>query len=170
MPDVTRAELIVCAARGHVVPGATIDPLEQHHLAVARPTVDGRRLAQCLRCGAWTVVDAPKPGVGKAVPSLDAIERPRRGPALRQAIVLRVISIDRAFHTVAFAATAIAALAIRWNIDAFHGWASSLLRTLSSARSGRGGANAHGIVAGLLTHLANVDPHSLAVLAAPSTN
>jgi uncharacterized membrane protein (DUF2068 family) len=166
MADSTRAELFVCVVRGHARPGAAIDPLEEHHHVVVRPTVDGRRLAQCLRCGTWAVVDAPAPGAGKPLPSLDALERPRRGKALRQAILLRVISVDRAFHTVAFAAVAIAALAVRWNLDAIHGWASSLLRSLSSARAGTGGVNAHGITAGLLTHLAQVDPHSLAVLAA----
>ena len=166
MSDATRAELFVCAVRGHVAPGATIDPLEEHHLVLVRPTVDGRRLAQCLRCGAWAMVDAPAEGAGRALPSLDELERPRRGKALRQAIVLRVISVDRAFHTVAFVATAIAALAVRWNVDSIHGWASSMLKALSNARAGRGGINAHGITAGLLKRLANVDPHSLAVLAA----
>ena len=168
MPDSgsSRAELAVCAGRGHSAPGATIEPLEAHHHVVVRPTVDGRRLAQCLRCGTWAVVDPPAPGTGKPLPSLDQLERPRRGKALRQAIVLRVISVDRAFHTVAFGATAVAALAVRWNLDAIHGWASGMLHALSSARSGRGGVSAHGLTAGLLTHLAQVDPHSLAVLAA----
>ena len=159
----------MCAVRGHHIPGAAIDPLEAHHHVIVRPMVDGRRLAQCLRCGTWSVIDAPAPGTGKPVASLDDLERPRRGKALRQAIVLRVISIDRAFHTIAFAATAIAALAVRWNLDAIHGWASSMLRSLSSARSGGGGVNAHGLTAGLLTHLAQVKPHSLAVLAAIAT-
>jgi uncharacterized membrane protein (DUF2068 family) len=166
MADTSRAELAVCALRGHSVPGAAIDPLEPHHHLVVRPTVDGRRLAQCLRCGTWAVVDAPASGAGKPLASLEELERPRRGKALRQAIVLRVISLDRAFHTIAFSATAIAALAVRWKLDAIHGWASSMLRALSSARSGRGGVNAHGLTSGLLTHLAQVDPHSLAVLAA----
>jgi uncharacterized membrane protein (DUF2068 family) len=166
MADSSRVELIVCAVRGHYRPGATIDPLEHHHYVVVRPTVDGRRLAQCLRCGTWALVDVPGPGVGAPLASVDQLERPRRGKALRQAVVLRLISIDRVFHTLAFAATAVAALAIRGNVDAIHGWASSLLGALSSARSGRGGVNAHGLVAGLLTHLAQVDPHSLAVLAA----
>jgi uncharacterized membrane protein (DUF2068 family) len=166
MAESTRAELFVCVVRGHVVPGAAIDPLEEHHYVVVRPTVDGRRLAQCLRCGTWDMVDPPAPGTGKPLASLDQLERPRRGKALRQAITLRVISADRALHTLAFAATAVAAVAVRWNLDAIHGWASGLLRALSSARSGSGGVNAHGFTAGLLTHLAQVDPHSLAVLAA----
>jgi uncharacterized membrane protein (DUF2068 family) len=156
----------VCALRGHNVPGASIEPLEESHYLIVRPTVDGRRLAQCLRCGTWALVDAPAPGTGTPLPALEALDRPRRGAALRQAILLRVISVDRAFHTVAFAATAIAALAIRWNLNAVRGWASSLLGALSSARAGRGGVNAHGITVGLLTHLSQLNPHSLTILAA----
>jgi uncharacterized membrane protein (DUF2068 family) len=156
----------VCTVRGHNMPGVVIDPLEESHYAIVRPTVDGRRFAQCLRCGMWALVDGPAPGTGKPLPSLAALERPRRGAALRQAILLRLISADRAFHAVAFGATAIAALAIRWNLNAVRGWASSLLAALSSARAGRGGVNAHGITVGLLTHLSQVNPHSLIVLAA----
>jgi uncharacterized membrane protein (DUF2068 family) len=114
-------------------------------------------------------VPAPPPGTGRPLATLDALDRPRRGKALHQALVLRVISIDRAFHTVAFGATAIAALAIRWNLDAIHGWAASLLRALSSAQSGKGGVNAHGITAGLLTRLAHLRPHSLLLLAVIAT-
>jgi uncharacterized membrane protein (DUF2068 family) len=161
----TREELFVCALRGHYLPGAVIDPLEAHHHVVARPTADGRRLVQCLRCGSWVLVPEPDPGAGKPLATVDEIEQPRRGKALRQALVLRVIAVDRAVHTVAFGATAVAALAIRWKLDAIHGWASSLLGALSSAKSGSGGVNAHGFTAGLLTRLAHLRPHSLLLLA-----
>ena len=84
-------------------------------------------------------------------------------------MVLRVISIDRVFHTLAFAATASRRSRSAGTSMRYTAGRSSLLGALSSARSGRGGVNAHGLVAGLLTHLAQVDPHSLAVLAAIAT-
>jgi len=148
------------------MPGAWVEPLEEFHYVIVRPTVDGRRLAQCLRCGMWAVVDSPAPGTGRPLPSLEALERPRRGAALQQAILLRLIAVDRTFHVLAFGATAIAALAIRWNLRAVRGWASSVLSALSNARVGRGGVDAHGLTVGLLTHLSQVNPHSLMVLAA----
>lgn len=169
MAETTRAELVVCVVRGHYLPGASIDPLEPHHRLVARPTADGRRLVQCLRCGSWILVAEPAPGTGRPLATVDALDRPRRGKALRQALALRVIAVDRAFHTAAFGATAIAALAIRWNLDAIHGWAKSMLGALSSAKAGRGGLNAHGLTAGLLTRLAHLRPHSLLVLAMIAT-
>jgi uncharacterized membrane protein (DUF2068 family) len=166
MPDLWRTELFVCLVCGHAMPGASIDPVEEYHHLIVRPTVDGRRLTQCQRCGLWAVVDSPAYGTGKPLSCVELLERPRRGAALRSAILLRLVSVDRTLHTVAFAATAIAALAVRWNLTAIRGWASSMLRALSAARTGSGGVNAHGLTAGLLTHLSQVDPHSLLVLAA----
>jgi uncharacterized membrane protein (DUF2068 family) len=161
-----RPELIVCAWRGHVIPGAIIEPLDARHHALARPTVDGRRLVQCLRCGGWFVVDPPAKGDGVAVESIDAIERPRHGRELRQAIVLRVIAVDRMFHMAAFGAVAVAALVLHARFKAMHSWAEGLLNALSSARAGRGGVSSHGLTAALLTRLANINAHSLLWLAA----
>ncbi|MGO9873473.1 MAG: DUF2127 domain-containing protein [Acidimicrobiia bacterium] len=166
MAEATRAELFVCAVRGHYTPGADVEALDGGSRLVVRRTVDGRRFAQCLRCGSWMVCDAPAAGAGTAAGSLDLLKRPRRGQALRQAILLRVIAVERAFHAIAFSVTAIAALAIRWKLDAIHGWASSMLQGVSNARAGQGGLDARGLTAGLLSRLAIVNPHSLSVLAA----
>ncbi len=160
-----RPELLVCASRGHVVPGAVVLPLDARHEVLVRETVDGRRLVQCLRCGDWILADAPATGAGEPLDRIEDLERPRRGRALREAIGVRVIAVDRAIHTIAFAAVAAAALALRWNLDAVHGWATGTLQALESARQGNGGASTHGIVAALLTRLGNVRPHSLTVLA-----
>jgi uncharacterized membrane protein (DUF2068 family) len=159
-----RPELLVCAWRGHVMPGASVEPLDGRHHVIARSTTDDRRVVQCLRCRTWSVIDPPPAGTGVAIESLDAVQRPRRGRALRDAIVLRVIAIDRAVHTAAFGAVAVAAFALRWKIDAVHGWANDVLQALSSARKGQGGASSHGLTAALLTRLAHVRPHSLLVL------
>jgi uncharacterized membrane protein (DUF2068 family) len=160
-----RPELLVCAWRGHVVPGASVLPLDARHDVLARETVDGRRLVQCLRCGDWIVTDPPATDAGVVLDRVDDLQRPRRGRALREAIVVRIIAIDRAVHTVAFAAVAAAALALRWRLDAVQGWARGTLDALESARQGQGGASTHGLTAALLTRLAQVKPHSLTVLA-----
>jgi uncharacterized membrane protein (DUF2068 family) len=160
-----RPELLVCAWRGHVVPGATVHPLDGRHAVLARETVDGRRLVQCLRCGDWIVAEPPAAGAGVPLDRVEDVARPRRGRALREAIVVRVIAVDRAVHTIAFTAVAAAALALRWNLDAIHGWASGMLDALQSARHGNGGASTHGIIAALLSRLGHVQPHSLTVLA-----
>jgi uncharacterized membrane protein (DUF2068 family) len=157
--------LLVCAWRGHVVPGALVLPFDERHDVLARETVDGRRLVQCLRCGAWIVADAPDGAAGIVVERVEDLYRPRRGKALREAIVIRIIAIDRAVHAIAFLAVAGAALALRWNLDAVQGWAHGMLDALASARQGSGGASTHGFTAALLTRLSHVRPHSLLVLA-----
>ncbi|HET9728854.1 MAG TPA: DUF2127 domain-containing protein [Acidimicrobiia bacterium] len=160
-----RPELFVCAWRGHSAPGTYIDQLDERHQAVARRTADGRRFVQCLRCGDWFVADDPPPEAARAVESIDDIERPRRGKALREALVLRMIAIDKAAHAIAFGAAAIAATAVRLKISAVHGWASSMLDAVHDAKHGTGGVNPKGFTAALLTRLSHVKPGSLTVLA-----
>ena len=79
--------------------------------------------------------------------------------------MLRVIAVDRAVHTVAFAAVAVAAFVIDRNIGSVHSWAQSMLDSFDNAQQGSGGASAHGLFAALLTRLANLQTHSLAVIA-----
>jgi uncharacterized membrane protein (DUF2068 family) len=160
-----RPELLVCSWRGHVTPGAVVVPLDERHDVLARETVDGRRLVQCLRCGDWIIADAPLNDEGIAIDSVADLPRPRRGHVLRQAIVMRLIAVDRAVHAVAFSAVGAAALALRWKLGAVHGWATGMLDALASARRGQGGASTHGFTAALLTRLGHVRPHSLVVLA-----
>lgn len=138
-------ELLVCTLRDHVFGDE-----------FAHPTADGRHLAQCLRCRCWVVI-AEKPA--------KVSEPPRRGKALRQAIILRLIAVDRGVHAVLFGAVAVAAIALDRNVNGLHSWANSLLDALNSARHGSGGASSHGLIAALLTRLAHVKPHSLTVLA-----
>jgi uncharacterized membrane protein (DUF2068 family) len=157
-------ELFVCGIRGHELPGAGLANVDERHAGIARETVDGQRLVRCLRCGDWVLV-APPP-TGTTIDDVDAIPRPSRGRALRDAFVLRIIAIDRVFHTVAFAAVGVAAVAIDRNIAGVHGWANSLLNDLNNSQQGSGGASSHGILTALLTRLANLKPHSLKLLAA----
>ena len=62
-------------------------------------------------------------------------------------------------------AVGVAALAVRWDLGGIHTWAENMLRTLTQAGAGRGGLDSHSLLAGLLTHVANLRPHSLLVLA-----
>ncbi|HWS44654.1 MAG TPA: DUF2127 domain-containing protein [Acidimicrobiia bacterium] len=141
-----RPELLTCAWFGHVLDaGAT------------RSTTDDRYLAPCRRCESWIITrDRPVP----------TAVVPRRGKALRQAIVVRLIALDRTVHMVAFAAVTVAALALRAKVDALHSWATSMIGALDSARTGSGGASSHGLIAALLTRLSHLSEHSLLVIAA----
>ena len=161
-----RPELFVCAWRGHSTAGADLAVVDERHAAIARETSDGRRLAHCLRCGDWIVVDKPEPGTGRTIDAVDGIERPRQGKALRQAIILRVIAVDRMVHAVAFSAVAVAAIAVDRDIGSLHSWAHGMLDSLDRAQNGSGGVSTHGLTAALLSRLANLRPSSLRALAA----
>jgi uncharacterized membrane protein (DUF2068 family) len=158
-------ELFVCGIRGHELPGAALGDVDARHAGIARETVDGQRLVRCLRCGDWVLVDPPRPA-GIAIDDVAAIPRPSRGRALRDEFVLRIIAIDRVFHTLAFTAVGVAAIAIDRDIGGVHSWANSLLNDLKNAQDGSGGASSHGVLTALLNRLANLKPHSLKVLAA----
>jgi len=80
LPEGWHAETWVCSMRGHV----------------CSPTVDDDRLAQgdllrCVRCDAWVATDAMDR-------QADRVPWPRRGKELHEAIVLRLVAVDRAFH------------------------------------------------------------------------
>ena len=102
-------ELLVCGLRGHLVAGRDVAQLTPDDAAVARE-VDGVRWHRCLRCDSWTPLPPPTSPAREHMPPRDQIELPRRGRALRDAIVLRVIAVDRAVHCVALLGLALAVL------------------------------------------------------------
>lgn len=81
LPEGWHAETWVCSMRGHVCP-----PLGDYdeRLAVGD-------MVRCIRCDAWV----PQASVDHQA---DAVPLPRRGKELHQAIVLRLVAVDRAFH------------------------------------------------------------------------
>jgi uncharacterized membrane protein (DUF2068 family) len=66
----------------------------------AREDTAGTRWYRCLRCDSWLALAAPEHPSRPAPPERAEIELPLRGKRLRDKIVLRLISIDRAFHLV----------------------------------------------------------------------
>ncbi len=100
-------ELISCGLNGHVLIGtdaATVRP-EDH--ALVRES-GGLRWHRCVRCDAWAVLVPPEQPSRPAVPTLDEIDVPLRGPALRDRYVLRLIAVERSFHVLIFALLAVA--------------------------------------------------------------
>ena len=102
LPKGWHAETWVCSMRCHVV----VDETDDDRLS-------RDELVRCIRCDAWvprTAVTAVAPG-----------HRPRRGKELHQAIVLRFVAIDRAFHAL-----------VLIPIGLLLGWLSLRLGTLST--------------------------------------
>jgi len=127
-------ETFVCAFRGHVAPGTTAREWPPASRIVA-PCADDRRFARCLRCDAWIAADPAWATVDR-LPDLDEIPLPRRGKALRDALVLRAIAIDRAIHAVLFALVAVVALVVETHLGAIQRYSNDLLTAVAGTGQG----------------------------------
>jgi uncharacterized membrane protein (DUF2068 family) len=92
-------ELLVCGLRGHELVGTDAASLRPQDAAIARE-INGERWYRCLRCDSWLPLAPPAAPRREMIPVRDEIDLPRRGKALRDRIVLRLIAIDRLFHFV----------------------------------------------------------------------
>ncbi len=91
---------MLCGLRGHELVGTDAAELRPQDAVFAREDAGGTRWYRCLRCDSWLALAAPKRPSRPSPPERTEIELPLRGKRLRDKIVLRLISIDRAFHLV----------------------------------------------------------------------
>lgn len=137
-------ETWVCSLRGHVAPAA--------HVATLRPgdaplgvAVDGGRLSRCLRCDQWVRTGPPGPADvrSEVLPPRSELPRPRRGRALEDAIVTRLIALERLLHCVLFTAAALVLLVVDTDLGGLRRTADDLARSLQGIidNSGRGGSH-----------------------------
>jgi uncharacterized membrane protein (DUF2068 family) len=159
------AETFVCSRRGHVLPASSVGRLRPEDGGVGVDLPDGRRFARCLRCDSWREVPKPAAPVSKTLPPLADIALPRRGEALREAIVLRIIAIDRILHVVLFGALFLAALAFRLNIGPLRAQARSLLDDLQATAANSTQAS-QGFIVRELERIGNVRNGALDVVIA----
>jgi uncharacterized membrane protein (DUF2068 family) len=135
------AETWICSLRGHVVPAATARRLRADDAAIGLE-LDGRRFGRCVRCDAWLLVDRPDEPAFDVVPPLSELELPRRSERLRDAIVMRLIAIERGLHSVAFGLLAIVLYVLDSHFTALHDTAQRMRDQLNSiaSQSGRAGS------------------------------
>jgi uncharacterized membrane protein (DUF2068 family) len=94
-------ELLVCGVRGHELAGTDVAELRRQDAIFAREDAGGTRWHRCLRCDGWLALTPsaqPAQPAQPLPPERGEIELPLRGKPLRDKLVLRLISIDRAFH------------------------------------------------------------------------
>lgn len=136
------SETWICSLRGHCAPAASARVLRTDDEPLGFELADGRRLGRCLRCDAWLSVGRPAEPAFDVVPPLSELELPRRGDRLRDAIVLRLIAIERGAHSVAFGLLAIALTLLDTHLNSLHDSAQRIRDQLDSlaSQSGRGGS------------------------------
>jgi uncharacterized membrane protein (DUF2068 family) len=126
-------ETWVCSIRGHVLPALSAERLRPTDHALGADLADGTRVSRCLRCDLWMRSDPPAAGEAAylVVPPLAELELPRRGKPLEDAILLRVIAIERGIHGVLFTMLTLVLLVIRLRLPRIQAWAQSLLTSLN---------------------------------------
>ena len=142
-------ELLVCGFRGHELLGTDVRTVRPEDAIVVRET-GGVRWHRCLRCDSWLPLARPAVPSRDTLPPRSQIELPRRGRALRDRVVLRIIAIDRAIHVVLLSALAIAVFLV-----AAHelGLRRVFYRVVNAAEgSSTGVQHTHGIV-GTVAHV-----------------
>ncbi len=158
-------ETLVCGVRGHVVPVARslrVAPEWAHLEAV---TTDGRRLGRCLRCDVW--VEAPsqlatEPELG----DLRQEDVPRRGRQLREAAILRLIAVERGFHSVGFGLAAVGLLVLRLDLPVLQDQARQLTRGGTGGIAGPGQTASRDVIVRQLQRILQLHRGTLGVLVA----
>jgi uncharacterized membrane protein (DUF2068 family) len=155
----------ICSIRGHVTPAATAARLAPGDGHLGLDLADGRRMVRCLRCDDWVDVAVPVPGTEAydVVPPLDQLELPRRGQSLEDAIVLRLIAIERGLHGVLFTILAIALFFVRLDLGRIQSWARSLQIDLTGTIDNTG-TSGHSQMVQELTRLSRLRGSTLTVL------
>ena len=111
-------DLLWCAARGHALAGTTAPGADAEPLILVE-TAEGHRLHRCLRCLDYVEHPAPSKPAGPSV-TVEGVRIPARGRALRDALVLRLIAIDKGVHAVLLAVVGVALIFLSGKAAAAH--------------------------------------------------
>jgi uncharacterized membrane protein (DUF2068 family) len=145
-----------------VTPAADVARLRPKDVELGVDLADGRRLARCLRCDVWVEFEPAERPARDTLPPLEDLQVPRRGRALREAIILRLIAIDRGVHSVIFGALAALLFALDLNLGSLRREAQQLVRDLTS-QTGQGASQ--GFLVRELHRFLHVEKGAVTILA-----
>jgi uncharacterized membrane protein (DUF2068 family) len=160
-------ETLACAIREHVAPAIDAVEVRPEDRELGYDSDDGRRYARCLRCDVWVEGFPPSAGDGKwqTVPPLDQIERPRRGRPLEDAILLRLIAIDRGLHSVIFGFLTVALFFVDTRLFDLQSFARTAADRLDGVASNTGPHGSHDILSKELHRIADLNRGTVTTLA-----
>jgi len=128
-------ELVACGFGGHTLVGTDAAELRPEDAAVAREQA-GVRWYRCLRCDSWVALAPPTAPVRLHPQDRGEIVVPLRGKALRDKVVLRLISVDRALHFVILMLLGVGVIAFAGNESSLR---DAYYRILTSLQGGVAG-------------------------------
>lgn len=153
--------------REHVAPAADVTQLAPEDRELGYDGDDGRRYARCLRCDVWVEGFAPAGGdaTWDTLPPLEQLALPRRGRPLEDAIVLRLIAIDRGFHSVVFGLLAAALFLVDTKLFDLQSFARSAADRLDGVASNTGPHGSHDLLSKELHKIADLNRGTVTALA-----
>ena len=157
-------ETLICALSGHATPAAAVRTLRPQDAGLGVDLADGRRLARCTRCDAWVHATASDRSstATEHLPELAELRIPRRGRALRDAVIMRLIACERAFHSIVFGLLTLALLVLDLNLGTVRHTAHRIIVALESSTA----LPARATVNSLLSKLANLNGATIHLLLA----
>lgn len=119
--------------RGHVAPAVETAVISPDDTSLGVRLADGRHLALCLRCDCWIQYDPPTPEAARwaTLPPLAELPKPRRGHPLHEAIVMRLIALNKGLHALGFTLLALAAVLLQTNLSRIHSFAERLMTAVT---------------------------------------
>lgn len=157
-------ETWVCSLRGHVTPAASAQRLRPIDTELGVDLADGRRLARCLRCDVWVPVASIPEDAPINLPPHGELPRPRRGKRLEDAILLRLIAIDRAVHSIMFTLLAVGLILLETNLGYVQQVGADLADKLNIAVSESGQQAGRSFVSRSFHEVLNLRRHNLKIL------
>jgi uncharacterized membrane protein (DUF2068 family) len=159
-------ETLVCSRRGHVTPAAVVARLRPEDAGLGVDLPDGRRFSRCTRCDAWESKIPPIEPAAETLPPLAKLLVPRRGDELREALILRLISIDRGVHSVIFGLLAVVLFVVEADFGRVTAGARAMARSLHAALAQTGQGPSSDFLVRFLGKLGGVQRHAILILLA----
>lgn len=157
-------ETLVCAVKGHVTPACVVGVLGPDDGGFGIDVHPTWRICRCLRCDAWISTRLPVTAQRDRMASFEELDLPRRGKQLRQAVILRIIAIERGAHSVVFALIAVLGAVLRSHLAGIQSSVRDYLDTLTRTEAQTGRGSNHGIVAKEGTRLLHLKSGTLELL------
>ena len=156
-------ETFVCAFRGHRSPAAKARSVSGSDWLVAISADGGGHLGRCLRCDAWVLAD-PARADSDAVGDLARLPMPERGEALRASLILKLIAVNRGFHSLVFAVLAVGLLFLRAHLGGLQDRARALVRDAGGGLAGTGQDTSRAFLLKELNRVVGLNPKTLGIL------
>lgn len=171
VPRHWHSETWVCSMRGHVTPAAGARHLTADDRRLGVDLLDGTRLVRCLRCDSWVEMGQPaaEQVTWERLPPAGELPLPRRGKPLADAVVLRLLAVSRAVHSLVFGLLAIALAVIELRLPVWKGSVRSLSRQIDSLAERTGPDASRDWVASGLHRVLRVNSGTLWVLLVTAT-